>query len=297
MAVNEDVSAYSNAAASNTPAGGDTVGPDLDNHLRDMKKNIRQVAENFITVSDENFKGRIKSTTSGTTHTISYYDGAADITLMDVDDSANTVTPYVDTVAMGAVGKDLAKQTTTASAQTALDLTVGTIGGQLLAETATASARSRLDLGTAALETMGVGIGNVIELVTGSATSAASLPAVYGDKLLGLQVGLPSPDFDNLSSPGTVTANTTTDVAHGLGAVPTLWTACLRCTTTDLGYSVGDEVKPWNEQGNNSSVSVSVDATNVSIIMDNSAILVSKSANNAAGITLSRWEFVVRAWA
>lgn len=52
MAVDENVSAYSTTAASNTPAGTDTVGPDLDNHLRDMKKNIRTV---FNSLAKTNF--------------------------------------------------------------------------------------------------------------------------------------------------------------------------------------------------------------------------------------------------
>lgn len=41
MAVNEALSALSTTAASNTPAGTDSVGTDLDDHLRDIKKNIR----------------------------------------------------------------------------------------------------------------------------------------------------------------------------------------------------------------------------------------------------------------
>ena len=40
MAVNEDVSSYTTVAASNTPAGSDNIGSDLDDHLRDMKKNM-----------------------------------------------------------------------------------------------------------------------------------------------------------------------------------------------------------------------------------------------------------------
>lgn len=44
MAVSESVYSYSTTAASNTPAGGSNVGPDLDDHLRDIKKNIASIA-------------------------------------------------------------------------------------------------------------------------------------------------------------------------------------------------------------------------------------------------------------
>ena len=41
MAVNEALSGLSTTSASNTPAGSDSIGTDLDDHLRDIKKNIR----------------------------------------------------------------------------------------------------------------------------------------------------------------------------------------------------------------------------------------------------------------
>ena len=47
MAVSETLSAYSTTANNNTPAGTDTVGPDLDNHLRDIKKNIKVAVTNW----------------------------------------------------------------------------------------------------------------------------------------------------------------------------------------------------------------------------------------------------------
>lgn len=44
MAVNEALNALSTTAASNTPAGTDSVGTDLDDHIRDIKKNIKYSA-------------------------------------------------------------------------------------------------------------------------------------------------------------------------------------------------------------------------------------------------------------
>lgn len=40
MAVDENLTGYSRTATNNTPAGSDSIGTDLDNHLRDMKKNV-----------------------------------------------------------------------------------------------------------------------------------------------------------------------------------------------------------------------------------------------------------------
>lgn len=46
MAVNEDLSAYSTTAASNTPGGSTNIGTDLDDQLRDIKKNIGKAVGN-----------------------------------------------------------------------------------------------------------------------------------------------------------------------------------------------------------------------------------------------------------
>ena len=48
MAVNETLSGLSTTAASNTPAGTDSIGTDLDDHLRDIKKNIRFASNNPV---------------------------------------------------------------------------------------------------------------------------------------------------------------------------------------------------------------------------------------------------------
>ena len=48
MAVTEALSALSTTPASNTPAGTDSIGTDLDDHLRDIKKNIRFASNNPV---------------------------------------------------------------------------------------------------------------------------------------------------------------------------------------------------------------------------------------------------------
>ena len=99
MAVNETVSDYSTTASSNTPGGGTTIGPDLDNHLRDIKKNIRALAELYQGISTtENYLGRLWLDTSGTASsvlTVKISDGTDDIPLFDIDTSANQSSPYI----------------------------------------------------------------------------------------------------------------------------------------------------------------------------------------------------------
>lgn len=144
MAVNEDISAYSTAAASNAPAGTDTVGPDLDDHLRDIKKNLRLVAETAQgPTAPSAFRGRLWIDTSGTASSkllLKIHDGSAWATLCEIDDDnerinltgagINSLAAPV-TVAQGGTNAE-----STASAITALK--IATFG-----EDSTASAISR----------------------------------------------------------------------------------------------------------------------------------------------------------
>ncbi len=99
MAVNEDLSAYSTTAASNTPAGSSNIGPDLDNHLRDIKRNIRRVAERYQgATTPEAFRGRDWLDTSGTASNkleLTMNDGTNEVPYIQLDTSAGTSTPLV----------------------------------------------------------------------------------------------------------------------------------------------------------------------------------------------------------
>ena len=60
MAVDESLDALSTTAASNTPLGTDNVGTDLDDNLRDIKKNIRIAAEHAQGIlNPTGFEGRL----------------------------------------------------------------------------------------------------------------------------------------------------------------------------------------------------------------------------------------------
>lgn len=137
MAVNETVDGYSTAAASNTPAGTDTVGPDLDDHLRDIKKNVRIIGQTSkAETSPTGFLGRQWLDTSGTATTkITYkmYDGTQYASMFDIDTSAGVANVYVAGNVISGVGKNLAASVSTASARSSIGLTsIVTTGKQTI---------------------------------------------------------------------------------------------------------------------------------------------------------------------
>lgn len=107
--------------------------------------------------------------------------------------------------------------------------------------------------------------------------------------------GLAAPDFT--SSEQTVTASTLLNVAHSLGAVPTHWSVVLRCKTTQIGYSVGDEVVTHHTVAADQGMSFSVDATNMTVVQG-SAIAIKDQVTpfNTVAITAASWKWVMRAW-
>ena len=126
MAVNEDLSAYSTTAASNTPAGGSNIGPDLDNHLRDIKRNVRRVAERYQgTTTPEAFRGREWIDTSATASTkleVKLNDGLKEVVITEIDTSAGTSTPVVH-------GTAIPKGSMAVQAANAVNIDGGTIDG------------------------------------------------------------------------------------------------------------------------------------------------------------------------
>lgn len=90
-------------------------------------------------------------------------------------------------------------------------------------------------------------------------------------------------------------------IAHGLGVIPTLVRAVLRCKTAQNGYNIGDEADvrdPWeNTGGSLLDVGISVDATNIYLAQANSLNLTDRGTTNNFTITYADWKLVVRAWA
>jgi hypothetical protein len=112
------------------------------------------------------------------------------------------------------------------------------------------------------------------------------------------QTGFPAPDFESAET--ALDNDAQIDFAHGLGVVPLFWIIALVCTTTDLNYSVGDEILMTSSYhgggANDGGAVVFVDATNVSIVQGQSHDLLNRTDFNRASITQTSWRWVVKAW-
>jgi hypothetical protein len=144
---------------------------------------------------------------------------------------------------------------------------------------ASASAAGHVELATTA------------ETQTGSDTARGVTPAGLKGALL----------FSNgfESTERTVAGNTTLNIAHGLTVVPKLFQVVLRCTTAELGFSVGDEVAcNFRYVAGVSVIDASADATNIVINYTgaNTRVL-NKTTQVDSTITAASWRFVARAWA
>jgi len=95
MAVDESLNALSTTASSNTPAGADIVGVDLDNHLRDIKKNIRIAAEHAQGIlNPTGFAGQLhadRSRSASGIITLRLHDGDAFQDLLEFKTADNNI--------------------------------------------------------------------------------------------------------------------------------------------------------------------------------------------------------------
>ena len=115
----------------------------------------------------------------------------------------------------------------------------------------------------------------------------------------GTPVVAPTPTFANAfeSSPITLAINTVHSAAHGLGAIPKLIQAVLRCTTAEHGYSIDDEVLVSSYYETSSiGTTVAADATTIYMIYTASLRVFNKSTAAAAGITTANWDVVLKGW-
>lgn len=184
MAVDEAVSAYSTTANSNTPQGTDAVGPDLDNHLRDIKKNIKIIGENFKSQSSGfGIPGALRVDPSASpTWTLSLRGLSASITLFDIDESAGLADAYIGGAAPGPFLKGFAGESTASARATVMGPLGATAG-----ETGTASAQLRFmgaTIGAAAGQgsaasaqsSLGLAYATSTEMQSASATNRVASP-------------------------------------------------------------------------------------------------------------------------
>ncbi len=216
MAVDESLNALNALASSNTPAGSDQVGTNADDHLRDIKKNIRLAAENSASVlNPTGFEGQFhadKSRSASHGITIRFHEGNNFMDMFEVYTASDqyalanlqgssiaraALTGFgaiIDASLPLAVANGGTSEESTASLSSALRTVLNlnpmpvVDGGTGEESSASLSSRfqSILNLGTAANQAVGTAVDNVPQLTTASATSAIGLPAIYGDRLLGL---------------------------------------------------------------------------------------------------------------
>ena len=108
-------------------------------------------------------------------------------------------------------------------------------------------------------------------------------------------VGIGNPDFTSTGQ--TVAFDTLLTVAHGLGAKPDLLEVVLRCTSGEVGYSVGDQLYYSSQSPTaDNSVVIGSDATNIFIVQGVGIELLDKSGFNSASTTAAKWLWDIRAW-
>ena len=124
---------------------------------------------------------------------------------------------------------------------------------------------------------------------TGTTESLVS-PAKIKAAIIALYSAASGPDFTTQVA----FTSSVTSAAHGLGAVPSRWEVKIVCTSTDLGYAVGDVIclTSHNEGGGLRGNTASVNATNIQIA-GNSVFIQTKTAG---GVTNSKWDVIFECW-
>lgn len=94
------------------------------------------------------------------------------------------------------------------------------------------------------------------------------------------------------SSEQTITLGGLLTIAHGLGAVPTLFTPQLICKTADNGWAVNDVI-----QQSVSGIVMYADATNVYVRFSNTSIpSLNKITGTAVNLTVASWRLIMKAY-
>jgi len=92
-------------------------------------------------------------------------------------------------------------------------------------------------------------------------------------------------------------SSSVTSAAHGLGAVPSRWEVKIVCTSTDLGYAVGDVICLTSHMEGNGlrGNTASVNATNIQIA-GSSFFVITKTGSNILAITNTKWDLIFQCW-
>lgn len=97
-----------------------------------------------------------------------------------------------------------------------------------------------------------------------------------------------------------IAINSAISVSHGLGSTPKLWMIVLKCTSTDGGYAVDDEIDIHRTMFNgttNGVTTVFVNATTMGFANRTNYYVAHKSTFAEAALDTTKWKAIFRAWA
>ena len=283
-----------------SPSGTNTitVAPNDAQHLYIVKNNSGQTAA-FTQGSGANI-----SVLSGTTKII-YCDGAGSgAAVVDVTGSLDLGALIVGGTTVTATGTELNildGVTSTTAELNILDGVTSTTAELNILDgvTATAAELNYVDGVTSSIQTqVDAKAANTTQATavweTGTATTETIVsPANVKAAIIALYSEASAPDFTtqtNFNS-GVTTA------AHGLGAVPSRWEVKIVCTSSNVGYAVGDVISltSHNEGGGLRGNTASVNATNIQIA-GNSIYIIPKAGGGVTVITNSSWDVILECW-
>jgi len=110
--------------------------------------------------------------------------------------------------------------------------------------------------------------------------------------------GLPSPDFTS-SLTALRTATGVTSIAHGLGAVPTLFTVYAECIAAGGadGFALGDRILLSNNQGGGTDLTTSADTTNIYVATLGATQALDIATPAWVTLSATNWSYRALAWA
>lgn len=191
-------------------------------------------------------------------------------------------------ISMAAVGASTAASVSNTPAGNISSTTVQGAINELDSEKLSTAAGAVTDTNLSTIksaETVGTGINIPVITTTskGRVTSTTTTRVLY------------TPNFT--SADQAVTYNSSLSVAHGLGVKPSFFTVSIKFTTSEMNYSIGDEIlmASYVDSGVRGLI-LSADATNITIVNITNIILLNKTTLASATPTASAVRWVVRAW-
>lgn len=207
--------------------------------------------------------------TSGgvTAYVLKYYDGTDDIALLSINTTANTVS-YT-----GAL--------------------TGNVVGNLTGNASTATALNAVALAAAGISDL-VGLASQAEAEAGTNNTKAMTPLRTAQAITAQ-----TPFTESyLSTAQSVTTSSTTTLAHGLSARPSLVLVELVCTTNEDGFVSGDRIYLGAAERDASiGHTCRSDATNVYLTVGSGGFSAINPSGTGVALDPTNWDVYVRAWA